>query len=492
MKLSKSLWVSIVAVVSTVFILGAVAAILLGVFLTRASTVGSRDVFFLVDFKILDAVYTDTLAIPGSAKFSQLENEIQTQIKNVYSASILSSQFDSSSVVEFRAGSVLVTLVQQFKGNGSTSLSAGTVEKTFKQSLTQTTSASLDSFNIDLTSIKFTEISGANAKILLNNVSTTVLVTSNPSATTAIDIPTMVSSTGKPTLAAAKSAMSNTKATTAMDGTLDSNGKSTNAVTTAATITTAATVTTSTIQIISSACGSSAAFSSRIVGGTDSADGEWPWQVSLRIGQHICGASIISDRWLVSAAHCFLENSNPSIWTAYMGSVNVQMGIARNIKTIIRHPRYHSMTLDFDIAVLELSSPLNFTDYIRPVCLPSRNQVFPVGKSCSITGWGSLYFRGQWPTILQKANVDIIADTICNVSYHNAITHRMLCAGFLEGGVDSCQGDSGGPLVCLEPGGTWFLVGIVSFGFGCAEANFPGVYARVTALRDWVKEQTGV
>ncbi|XP_038660369.1 transmembrane protease serine 9-like isoform X2 [Scyliorhinus canicula] len=464
MKLSKSLWVSIVAVVSTVFILGAVAAILLGVFLTRASTVGSRDVFFLVDFKILDAVYTDTLAIPGSAKFSQLENEIQTQIKNVYSASILSSQFDSSSVVEFRAGSVLVTLVQQFKGNGSTSLSAGTVEKTFKQSLTQTTSASLDSFNIDLTSIKFTEISGANAKILLNNVSTTVLVTSNPSATTAIDIPTMVSSTGKPT----------------------------HAVTTAATITTAATVTTSTIQIISSACGSSAAFSSRIVGGTDSADGEWPWQVSLRIGQHICGASIISDRWLVSAAHCFLENSNPSIWTAYMGSVNVQMGIARNIKTIIRHPRYHSMTLDFDIAVLELSSPLNFTDYIRPVCLPSRNQVFPVGKSCSITGWGSLYFRGQWPTILQKANVDIIADTICNVSYHNAITHRMLCAGFLEGGVDSCQGDSGGPLVCLEPGGTWFLVGIVSFGFGCAEANFPGVYARVTALRDWVKEQTGV
>ncbi|XP_038660370.1 transmembrane protease serine 9-like isoform X3 [Scyliorhinus canicula] len=434
MKLSKSLWVSIVAVVSTVFILGAVAAILLGVFLTRASTVGSRDVFFLVDFKILDAVYTDTLAIPGSAKFSQLENEIQTQIKNVYSASILSSQFDSSSVVEFRAGSVLVTLVQQFKGNGSTSLSAGTVEKTFKQSLTQTTSASLDSFNIDLTSIKFTEISGANAKILLNN----------------------------------------------------------DAVTTAATITTAATVTTSTIQIISSACGSSAAFSSRIVGGTDSADGEWPWQVSLRIGQHICGASIISDRWLVSAAHCFLENSNPSIWTAYMGSVNVQMGIARNIKTIIRHPRYHSMTLDFDIAVLELSSPLNFTDYIRPVCLPSRNQVFPVGKSCSITGWGSLYFRGQWPTILQKANVDIIADTICNVSYHNAITHRMLCAGFLEGGVDSCQGDSGGPLVCLEPGGTWFLVGIVSFGFGCAEANFPGVYARVTALRDWVKEQTGV
>ncbi|XP_072373173.1 transmembrane protease serine 11D-like isoform X2 [Scyliorhinus torazame] len=466
MKLFKNFWIIIVVVCSTVLILGAVAAIL-GVFLTLASTAGSKDVFFLVDFKLLDAVYTDTLAIPGSAKFSQLENEIQTQIKNVYSTSILSSQFDKSSVVEFRAGSVLVTLVQQFKGNGDTSLSAGTVEKTFKQRLTQATPASLDSFNIDLTSIKFSEISEANAKILLNNVSTTVLVTSNPSATTAIDIPTMVSSTGKPTLAATKSVMSNTKATAAMDGTLDSNGKSTT-------------------------CGSTSAFSSKIVGGTDSVDGEWPWQVSLQIGRHICGASIISNRWLVSAAHCFRTNSNPSIWTAYMGSVNVRMGIARNIKTIISHPRYRPDENDFDIAVLELSSPLDFTDVIRPVCLPSGNQVFPVGKSCSITGWGTLSYRGPLPTILQKAVVDIIAGNICNVSYGNAITDRMLCAGFLEGGVDSCQGDSGGPLVCLEPGGTWSLVGIVSFGIKCAEANFPGVYARVTAFRDWVKEQTGV
>ncbi|XP_072373174.1 transmembrane protease serine 11B-like isoform X3 [Scyliorhinus torazame] len=427
MKLFKNFWIIIVVVCSTVLILGAVAAIL-GVFLTLASTAGSKDVFFLVDFKLLDAVYTDTLAIPGSAKFSQLENEIQTQIKNVYSTSILSSQFDKSSVVEFRAGSVLVTLVQQFKGNGDTSLSAGTVEKTFKQRLTQATPASLDSFNIDLTSIKFSEISEANAKILLNNDA----------------------------------------------------------------VTTAATVTTSTTQIISSACGSTSAFSSKIVGGTDSVDGEWPWQVSLQIGRHICGASIISNRWLVSAAHCFRTNSNPSIWTAYMGSVNVRMGIARNIKTIISHPRYRPDENDFDIAVLELSSPLDFTDVIRPVCLPSGNQVFPVGKSCSITGWGTLSYRGPLPTILQKAVVDIIAGNICNVSYGNAITDRMLCAGFLEGGVDSCQGDSGGPLVCLEPGGTWSLVGIVSFGIKCAEANFPGVYARVTAFRDWVKEQTGV
>ncbi|XP_041041239.1 transmembrane protease serine 9-like [Carcharodon carcharias] len=469
MKKSKSL-VIIIVVTSALLILAAVAAILLGVFLTQAATSGSSDVFFSVNFRILNIAYHDTLATPSSAEFSQLVNDIETQIKTVYSTSNLSMQFDNSQVVEFRAGSVIVTLIQQFKGDGSNSLTAGTVEKTFQQSLAQVNmssqSGSLDHFIIDLKSIQFTEISQAEAKVFINSV------------------PSAVSTT---------LGMSNTKATIATTDTpttLHSSGKSTNAVTTLTNgITTSASKSTSS----SPTCGSRPAISSRIVGGTNSMNGEWPWQVSLQIRSHVCGASIISDRWLVSAAHCFVgTKSNPSIWKVYMGTVNVGMGIVRTIKTIISHPNYLSNRNDFDIAVLELSSCLNFVDVIQPICLPSSNQVFPAGKSCTVTGWGTLSFQGSLPTILQKADVDIINNNTCKTIYGNIITERMLCAGFLEGGVDSCQGDSGGPLACMEPDGTWFLAGIVSFGLECAKPNFPGVYTRVTALRDWLQEQTGI
>ncbi|XP_048450910.1 transmembrane protease serine 9-like isoform X2 [Rhincodon typus] len=238
-------------------------------------------------------------------------------------------------------------------------------------------------------------------------------------------------------------------------------------------------------------CGSRPAFSSRIVGGTNSVNGEWPWQVSLQIKSHICGASIISDRWLISAAHCFHDSTNnPSIWRALIGTNDVESGTVRTIETIIVHPQHRQTTNDYDIAVLKLSSPLNFAANIQPICLPSSDHVFHAGDSCIITGWGTLSFEGSLPQILQKANVDIIADSTCRRIYR--ITERMLCAGFLTGGVDSCEGDSGGPLACMQPDGIWLLAGIVSFGFECARPNFPGVYARVTALRDWVQEQTGV
>uniref|UniRef100_UPI00398E4BEC transmembrane protease serine 11C-like n=1 Tax=Pristiophorus japonicus TaxID=55135 RepID=UPI00398E4BEC len=242
------------------------------------------------------------------------------------------------------------------------------------------------------------------------------------------------------------------------------------------------------------ACGSKPAISNKIVGGTDSVNGEWPWQVSLRIGSHVCGASIISDRWLISAAHCFQNaNSNPLQWEAYMGSVDIRKGTLRTIKRIINHPNYGILTSnDFDVAVLELSIPLKFSNVIQPICLPSSSQDFLADQSCTITGWGSLAYKGSLSIILQKADVNLIDDNTCKMIYRNTITNRMLCAGILAGGVDSCQGDSGGPLACVESDGTWSLAGIVSFGIECAKPNFPGVYSRVTALRDWVQEQTGV
>ncbi|KAJ8289762.1 hypothetical protein GJAV_G00005060 [Gymnothorax javanicus] len=239
----------------------------------------------------------------------------------------------------------------------------------------------------------------------------------------------------------------------------------------------------------------------RIVGGEDADIGEWPWQVSLhfRTSGHVCGASIISETWLLSAAHCFKSNApeyhDPPNWQTYSGMHDqykhddVEM---RKIKRIITHPDYNQMTYDYDIALLELSQPLEFTNTIHPICLPDRTHVFPPGMTCWVTGWGTMREGGRTARILQKAQLKIINDTVCNVVTEGQVTSRMLCSGFLSGGIDACQGDSGGPLVCLEEGGKWFQAGIVSWGEGCARRNKPGVYSRVTKLRDWIREETGI
>ncbi|XP_021234101.1 transmembrane protease serine 9 isoform X1 [Numida meleagris] len=241
-------------------------------------------------------------------------------------------------------------------------------------------------------------------------------------------------------------------------------------------------------------CGSRPAMqtASRIVGGTEASRGEFPWQVSLRENnEHFCGAAILTEKWLVSAAHCFTEFQDPAMWAAYAGTTSisgadssaVKLGIAR----IIPHPSYNTDTADYDVAVLELKRPVTFTKYIQPVCLPHAGHHFPTNKKCLISGWG--YLKEDFlvkPEFLQKATVKLLDQALCSSLYSHALTDRMLCAGYLEGKIDSCQGDSGGPLVCEESSGKFFLAGIVSWGIGCAEARRPGVYTRVTKLRDWI------
>uniref|UniRef100_A0A3P8T8K2 ST14 transmembrane serine protease matriptase n=1 Tax=Amphiprion percula TaxID=161767 RepID=A0A3P8T8K2_AMPPE len=248
-------------------------------------------------------------------------------------------------------------------------------------------------------------------------------------------------------------------------------------------------------------CGTRPYKLNRIVGGQNAELGEWPWQVSLHFLTygHVCGASIISDTWLLSAAHCFVTsdpaNHIASNWQTYSGMHDQykQDDVQRRpLKRIISHPDYNRMTFDYDIALLELSEPLKFTDTIRPICLPAPSHVFPAGMSCWVTGWGALREGGQKARILQKAQVKIINDTVCNTVTEGQVTSRMLCSGFLAGGVDACQGDSGGPLVCFEESGKWFQVGIVSWGEGCARRYKPGVYTRLTKLRAWIKKETKI
>ncbi|XP_071352984.1 ST14 transmembrane serine protease matriptase a [Trachinotus anak] len=249
-------------------------------------------------------------------------------------------------------------------------------------------------------------------------------------------------------------------------------------------------------------CGRSMFKTSRIVGGQDAEDGEFPWQVSLHVKNygHVCGASIISPRWLVTAAHCVQDDgktrfSQPGTWEAYLGlHTQRKTGspvVKKNLKQVISHPNYNAYTFDNDIALMELDSPVTYSDYIRPICLPSPQHDFPAGNTVWITGWGATREGGFAATVLQKAQVRIINHSVCNNLMGGQITSRMLCAGVLTGGVDACQGDSGGPL--SSPSGTrMFLAGVVSWGDGCARRNKPGIYTTVTKFRGWIKEKTGV
>ncbi|XP_073898195.1 transmembrane protease serine 11C-like [Castor canadensis] len=233
----------------------------------------------------------------------------------------------------------------------------------------------------------------------------------------------------------------------------------------------------------------------KIAGGQDAEEGEWPWQASLQQNNiHRCGATLISNTWLVTAAHCFIKASNPKDWNVSFGLLLSDPQIRRTIKDIIIHEKYRYPAHDNDIAVVRLSSPVLYSSNIRRACLPEITHKLPPNSDVVVTGWGTLKSDGKSPNILQKGLVKIIDNKTCNSEkvYGGVITPGMLCAGFLEGHVDACQGDSGGPLVSEDSKGTWFLVGIVSWGDECALPNKPGVYTRVTHYRDWIRSKTGL
>ncbi|XP_038566896.1 trypsin-1-like isoform X2 [Micropterus salmoides] len=146
---------------------------------------------------------------------------------------------------------------------------------------------------------------------------------------------------------------------------------------------------------------------------------------------------------------------------------------------IIQHPSFNRNTLENDIMLLKLSKPATLNKYVQPVALPTS--CAPAGTMCKVSGWGNTMSSTDDSNRLQCVDVPILSDKDCNSSYPSMIDNSMFCAGYLEGGKDSCQGDSGGPVVCNGE-----LQGVVSWGYGCAEKNHPGVYSKVCVQTEWL------
>jgi trypsin len=232
-----------------------------------------------------------------------------------------------------------------------------------------------------------------------------------------------------------------------------------------------------------------------IVGGEDATPGEFPFLVSVqtRTGSHFCGGSLIDKRWVLTAAHCLTpgEESSIQIVVGLHDRSNPAGSEAMNAVRIVNHPLYGntSVDMDYDFSLVELES-----DAVHdPIALntssleiPEDDQILAVP---SITaGWGATREGGRLPNILQKVTVPLVSAKKCKKAYPGQVTDRMICAGLDVGGKDSCQGDSGGPLLVRDNQDRAMLVGVVSWGEGCARPNKYGIYSKVDSVSDWITQ----
>ncbi|XP_072122112.1 trypsin-like isoform X4 [Mobula birostris] len=219
----------------------------------------------------------------------------------------------------------------------------------------------------------------------------------------------------------------------------------------------------------------------KIVGGYECPEHSTPWIVSLNVGYHLCGGSLISENWVVSAAHCYKRRIQVRLGEH---DITVAEGTEQFIESevVLRHPRYDYYTLDYDIMLIKLSQPAALNRNVAAISLPTQCPM--AGDECLISGWGNTKDPGaDYSGRLQCLKAPILSQRVCQNSYPWRITKDMICIGFLEGGKDSCEGDSGGPVVC-----DGVLQGVVSWGDGCAERFYPGVYTRVCNFVSWIEK----
>lgn len=231
----------------------------------------------------------------------------------------------------------------------------------------------------------------------------------------------------------------------------------------------------------------------RIMGGGTAEEGTWPWQVAFRLKEGFklfCGGTIVSKKFVLSAAHCFEQVRERHI---FVTAGHVAKGMQRaakedgfqvqKIDKIIVHESYNPDVIYSDIALARVKEKWEWTDYIQPACLPETNFHAADGAVCAITGWGKTDSNKDY---LNQATIPLVNFGRCRKQLEYAVKdHTQFCAGLERGGVDTCQGDSGGPLVCRS-GGVWKVVGVTSWGYGCGDPNSPGVYTSVAKFAKWI------
>lgn len=251
----------------------------------------------------------------------------------------------------------------------------------------------------------------------------------------------------------------------------------------------------------------------RIVKGDDAEVASAPWQVMLykRSPQELlCGASVISDQWVLTAAHCILYPP----WNKNFTSDDILVRLGKHyrarfergtekivaIDEIIVHPKYNwRENLNRDIALLHMKRPITFTDEIHPICMPTKKvakTLMFAGYKGRVTGWGNLMEtwtpRRNLPQVLQQIQLPIVEQDTCRQSTSIRVTDNMFCAGFAPDAGrsgDSCEGDSGGPFVMKNPeDNRWYQMGIVSWGEGCDRTGKYGFYTHLFRMRRWMSK----
>ncbi|KAG5679816.1 hypothetical protein PVAND_009354 [Polypedilum vanderplanki] len=248
------------------------------------------------------------------------------------------------------------------------------------------------------------------------------------------------------------------------------------------------------VSLIASIIAANVRSGGKIVGGIEVPIENVPYQVSVRYNNyHTCGGSIISSSFILTAQHCTSGRTAGYLTVRAGSNSSINGGEIFQVSKIIPHPNFNEYSLDYDFSLLKLTNAIVLDGITKDkVQLPTQDEILAKGIAMFVSGWGATLNPNQSTSILRGVTITSIDFDTCNLIYlrDGGLGASQICAGELAGGKDSCYGDSGGPMVSLA--GTRKLYGVVSWGIDCALPGWPGVYARVSLVRNWIDENTKV